>query len=296
MLKVDGLSKVYGSGRTATPAIRQLSFVVPAGEVLCIVGPSGCGKSTLLRCLSGLHQPTSGTVVLEGKAVTGPPDGLAMVFQDYSRSLMPWLSVKGNVTLPLRAAGVSRRERAVRAMDSLRQVGIEAFADRRPWQLSGGMQQRVAIARALACRPRLLLMDEPFASVDAQTRSDLEDLLLRIQRDSGVTTLLVTHDIDEAVYLGHRVLVLTSRPTTLARDVICDLPTERDQMTTKALPEFLHLRAEVLSAVRSSPTGQAGDPGPANVGHQPILPFDDVDVTDRVLNHHPRQIKGTVPT
>ena len=158
-------------------AVSGFSLDIAPGEIVSLLGPSGCGKTTLLKCLSGLLQPTSGVALLEEKEIHGPPDGLALVFQEYSRSLLPWMTVRGNVTLPLLAKRIGKQERETRTSEALAAVGLSDFADSHPWQLSGGMQQRVAIARALAYQPRLLLMDEPFASVDAQTRHDLEDLV-----------------------------------------------------------------------------------------------------------------------
>jgi NitT/TauT family transport system ATP-binding protein len=238
-------------------AIADVSLEVADGELVTIVGPSGCGKSTLLRCLAGLLPPTSGKVVLNGAAVTRVPERLAVVFQDYSRSLYPWLTVADNVALPLRRAGnaAARRGRAARrqaALAALETVGLAGFGDRHPWQLSGGMQQRVAIARALACDPVLLLMDEPFGSMDAQMREDLEDLVLRVRAERGITILLVTHDIDESVYTGDRVVVLTRGPGRVVADVPVDLPSPRDQIATKELREFARLRAEVSRLVRAS--------------------------------------------
>jgi NitT/TauT family transport system ATP-binding protein len=230
-------------------ALRDVNLEVARGELVSIVGPSGCGKSTLLRCVAGLMRPGQGRVVVGGAEVSGVPDDLAVVFQDYSRSLLPWLNVRDNVALPLRRRGSpkpSRREAAARALDA---VGLSASARRYPWQLSGGMQQRVSIARALAFRPSLLLMDEPFGSVDAQTREELEDLLLRV-RGEGMTILFVTHDIDESVYVGDRVAVLSRAPGTVIADLPVDLPVERDQITTRELREFVRLRAEVGRLVR----------------------------------------------
>jgi NitT/TauT family transport system ATP-binding protein len=250
---------------------------VANGELVTIVGPSGCGKSTLLRCVAGLLSPTSGQVVLNGIPVTRVPDRLAVVFQDYSRSLYPWLSVAANVALPLLSktqrgnrqrgnagGGATGRGRAARhavALGALEAVGLAGFADRYPWQLSGGMQQRVAIARALACDPVLLLMDEPFGAVDAQTREDLEDLLLRVRAERGITTLLVTHDIDESVYTGDRVIVLTRGPGRVQAEVAVDLPAPRDQINTKELREFARLRAEVSRLVRGTRAPASQPPG-----------------------------------
>lgn len=248
MLRVDHLSKTYGSGPTATHAIGDLSFEVQPGEFVCIVGPSGCGKTTLLKTMSGLLEPTSGTVELNGKRITGPPEQMALVFQDYSRSLFPWMTVAANVEFPLRKRPKAERRAAVE--QALTSVGLDGFADKYPWQLSGGMQQRVAIARGLAYRPEILLMDEPFASVDAQTRADLEDLVLRIRHDYGVTILFVTHDIDESVYLADRVVILSQRPTVVQETLDVPLPRPRDQVATKELPEFVHLRAHVYRAIK----------------------------------------------
>jgi len=245
MLQVSGLNHRFGGGESAHTAVRELSFTVEAGQLACIVGPSGCGKSTLLRCIAGLIKPSGGTVRLHGDVVSGVPADLAVVFQDYSRSLFPWLSVLGNVEFPLRSLKMSREERRTRAREALEWVGLSDAHRKYPWQLSGGMQQRVSIARALASRPALLLMDEPFASVDAQTRFELEDLLRRVQREQGSTVLLVTHDIDESVYLGDRVLVLSKSPASIVADLPVELPADRDQITTRESAEFVALRAEV---------------------------------------------------
>ncbi|WP_086828852.1 ABC transporter ATP-binding protein [Allokutzneria sp. NRRL B-24872] len=243
MLEVSDLGHRYHAKGGEHTAIDHLSFTVAAGELVCIVGPSGCGKSTLLRSLSGLITPSTGRVALHGDEVRGVPDDLAVVFQDYSRSLFPWLTVQRNVEFPLKRK-TSRAERRSRAEQALEWVGLSGAGAKYPWQLSGGMQQRVAIARALAYRPALLLMDEPFASVDAQTRFELEDLLLRVRREHDTTILLVTHDIDESVYLGDRVLVLSKSPATVVADLKVDLPAERDQITTRESDAFVALRAE----------------------------------------------------
>lgn len=245
MLEVSGLSHTYGSGAKAHTAVNNLSFTVEAGQLASIVGPSGCGKSTLLRCIAGLTPSTDGTVSLHGDRVSGVPDDLAVVFQDYSRSLFPWLSVQKNVEFPLRWRPISRAERRERAAEALAHVGLSDVGGKFPWQLSGGMQQRVSIARALASRPALLLMDEPFASVDAQTRFELEDLTRRVQREQGSTILVVTHDIDESVYLSDRVLVLSKSPASIVADLPVGLPAERDQITTRESAEFVALRGEV---------------------------------------------------
>ncbi len=245
MLEVSGLTHRYGKGDKALTAVDNLSFTVEAGQLVSIVGPSGGGKSTLLRCVAGLTPPSEGTVSLHGDRVTGVPDDLAVVFQDYSRSLFPWLSVQKNVEFPLRWRSISRAERRARAQEALEHVGLAGVGGKYPWQLSGGMQQRVSIARALASRPALLLMDEPFASVDAQTRFELEDLTRRVQREQGSTVLVVTHDIDESVYLSDRVLVLSKSPASIVADLRVGLPADRDQITTRESAEFVALRGEV---------------------------------------------------
>jgi NitT/TauT family transport system ATP-binding protein len=252
VLEITDLTRAYGQGTAAHLAIDKVSFRVADGELVSIVGPSGCGKSTLLRCLAGLITPAGGQVVLNGTPVTRVPDRLAVVFQDYSRSLYPWLSVTDNVALPLRRTRRPRPARRQAALDALEAVGLAGFAGRYPWQLSGGMQQRVAIARALACDPVLLLMDEPFGSVDAQTREDLEDLVLRVRAERDITILVVTHDIDESVYVGDRVIVLTPGPGRVRADVTIGLPAPRDQITTKELREFASLRTEVSRLVRGA--------------------------------------------
>jgi len=262
MLDVRGLRKVYSGHDRQVEALRDLTFSVRRGELVCLVGPSGCGKTTLLRCLAGLLQPTSGDLRVEGRPVSGPPPGMAVVFQEYGRSLLPWLTVAGNVGLPLRyKKSLSRRDRTGLVVRSLEAVGLADVGTAYPWQLSGGMQQRVAIARALAYEPRLLLMDEPFAAVDAQTRADLEDLIRSIWRATGVTVLFVTHDIDEAVYLGGRVIVLSSSPTVVQDDVTVDLPAERDQIETRSQPRFVDLRRHIYAEIRDAKRGVRGRAG-----------------------------------
>ena len=249
-LEVRGLSKTYGTGDQAVRAIDDLTFEVDPGDLLCILGPSCCGKTTLLNCLSWLLRPSSGAAYLEGELIEKSPDGLALVFQEYSRSLLPWMTVGANVRLPLLGQRVRRSERRSRAAEALAAVGLTGFEDKHPWQLSGGMQQRVAIARALAYHPHLLLMDEPFASVDAQTRADLEDLVLDVHERFGITVVFVTHDIDESVYLADRIVVLSHRPTTVKEIVSVPLTRPRDQIATKELPAFIELRSRVIRQIK----------------------------------------------
>jgi NitT/TauT family transport system ATP-binding protein len=250
LLEVDRLSKVYRQGNRTTEAIRDVSFAVEEGEFVCMIGPSGCGKTTLLRCIAGLVAPTSGAVILRGKPVRRPPAEMALVFQEYNRSLFPWMTVRQNVEFPLRSMRSSRQNRRKRGEEALAAVELARFGDHYPWELSGGMQQRVAIARALAYRPSILLMDEPFASVDAQVRADLEDVTLRVGEGFGVTVVLVTHDIDESAYLGDRIIVLTAAPGRVQETVAVDLPKPRDQIETRSLPEFSSLRTHVHRAIK----------------------------------------------
>ena len=258
MLVVDGLAKTYGTAdRGGVEAIREISFEVHEREFMCIVGPSGGGKTTLLRCLCGLHSASSGQITLHDRGIVEPPAEMAAVFQDYSRSLMPWYTIARNVELPLRNKIADKRQRAERVASALTEVGLDGFGDHFPWQLSGGMQQRVAIARAIAYQPEILIMDEPFASVDAQTRSELEDLTLSVRHDVGTAILLVTHDIDEAVYLADRVIVLSSRPATVMEAVEIDLPRPRDQLETKSHPRFTSYRSHILELIRATTRGNA---------------------------------------
>jgi NitT/TauT family transport system ATP-binding protein len=250
MLYVEHVKKVYGEGDSAVEAIGDVSFQVGEGELVCVVGPSGCGKTTLLKCMSGLLSPTAGEVRLNDTRVEGPPEQMALVFQDYSRSLFPWMTVRQNVSFPLRRRKLDKGDARRLVEGAVDSVGLTRFLDRYPWELSGGMQQRVAIARALAYQPEILLMDEPFASVDAQTRADLEDLVLEVRRRYGVTIVFVTHDIDEAVYLSDRVVVLTPSPTTVQEELDVPLPKPRDQVATKELPDFAHLRGHVWRSIK----------------------------------------------
>lgn len=251
VLKVEDLHMTYGNEKKQARILAGVDFEVRQGEFVCVVGPSGSGKTTLLRCVAGLQRPTSGVTLLEGEPVTEPPEKLAVVFQDYSRSLLPWMNVTRNVELPIERK-YGKAERAAKAEQALESVGLGGKGDLYPWQLSGGMQQRAAIARGLAYQPDILLMDEPFAAVDAQTRIDLEDLVLRVRDQYDMTILFVTHDIDEAVYLADRVIVLSGAPTSVTEDLIVDLPKPRDQIGTKALPHYAELRNHVFTLIQEA--------------------------------------------
>ena len=252
MLEVNGIRKVYDGHGRRVEAIGDLTFSVADREFVCVVGPSGCGKTTLLRCIAGLLEPTAGEVKVDGRPVSGPPPGLALVFQEYGRSLFPWMRVRENVELPLREKRLPAARRAELVDTALDAVGLADAHRAYPWQLSGGMQQRVAIARAVAYEPSVLLMDEPFAAVDAQTRADLEDLIRTVWQRLGVTLLFVTHDIDESVYLAQRVIMLSSSPTHVVETLDVDLPDTRDQLSTRADSRFTELRGHVYAQIQKA--------------------------------------------
>ncbi len=245
ILVMNKVGKAYSA---AVPILRDVSFSQAPGEFVAVVGPSGCGKTTMLRCIAALMQPDQGEVLHLGQQFGDPPPWLSIVFQDYNRSLFPWLSVRQNVGFGLRK--IDRRERDERVEQALSAVNLTHAADLYPWQLSGGMQQRCALARSIVVRPQLLLLDEPFASVDAQTRIDLQDMVMDICKKMSLSTLLVTHDIDEAVFMADKVVVLSTRPAQVVEQIEIDLPHPRDQLTTKESPEFLRLRHRVYTLVR----------------------------------------------
>lgn len=242
---VSDLSKSYGLHEV----ISGLTMHVDPGEIICIVGPSGVGKTTLLRCLSGLMPPTSGTVNVGGTTITQPLKEIGVVFQDYRGSLMPWMRTAENVAFPLQGRGVGKAERNRRAEEALEVVGLKNSGRMYPWELSGGMQQRVSIARALAYDAHILLMDEPFGSLDAQTRLGLEDLVLDLRARLKVSVIIVTHDIDEAVYLADRVIVLAGKPASVVDVVDVDLGYARTQLETKSDQRFVEYRNRVLSEI-----------------------------------------------
>ncbi len=245
-LRFDGVAIRLGGREILSPT----SFDVARGEFVCIVGPSGCGKTTLLRAASGLVRATAGEVRRNGKPMTEPSREVAFVFQDYGRALLPWRTVEGNVSLALEAAGVAASQRAPRIAEVLAKVGLAAHARKFPVQLSGGMQQRAQIARCLAQQPELMMMDEPFGALDAMTRQGLQDEVLSLVAASGATVLFVTHDLEEAIYLGDRVIGLLSHPGRIGIEVKVDLPRPRDQLTTREDPEFLRLRRELFDFIK----------------------------------------------
>ncbi len=248
LLKVDAIAKAFGE----LAIIKDLTLSAAEGEFLSVVGPSGCGKTTLLMSIAGLIGIDAGSVDFDGQRISDPPPGLAVVFQDYSRSLLPWKSNLDNVVFGMRrVVGLDARAKKDKARQVLASVGLGGFETYYPWQVSGGMQQRVAIARALAANSRLLLLDEPLAAVDAQTRAEMQDLLLELARTYKQTCLLVTHDVDEAVYLADRVVVLSKRPTSVVESIDVALPKPRDQIATRSDPVYLQIRAHVLSRIKA---------------------------------------------
>jgi NitT/TauT family transport system ATP-binding protein len=257
ILSIENLTKAFPAG--AAPILSGMTFRQDAGQFVAVVGPSGCGKTTLLRCIAALMQPDQGMVLHNGQRFADPPPWLSIVFQDYNRSLFPWLSVRQNIRFGLRGDGAGDQ----RVEEALRAVKLEHAADLYPWQVSGGMQQRCALARSIVASPQLLLLDEPFASVDAQTRIDLQDMVMEICQGMNLSALLVTHDIDEAVFMADKVVVLSTRPARVVEEVTISLPRPRDQLATKETPEFLSLRHHVYTLVReqarrSREEGQTG--------------------------------------
>ncbi|TQM11039.1 ABC transporter ATP-binding protein [Pseudonocardia kunmingensis] len=232
----------------AVDILKGVDLTIAAGEFVSVLGASGTGKTTLLRVLGGLTPSTDGAVLAGGVPVSGPPDGVVTVFQDYTNSLLPWRTVRRNVALGVED-GLSKEECTRRVDDALEMVGLTASAQEYPFRLSGGMQQRVQIARALAMRPSVLLMDEPFGALDAMTKASLQDQLQRVQSLTGTAVVFVTHDVEEAVYLSDRVVVLSGRPAGIGLTLDVDLPRPRDQIGTKETPEYLDLRHRVYAAL-----------------------------------------------
>jgi NitT/TauT family transport system ATP-binding protein len=251
LISLKNIGKSFG----AFTAFSGVSLDIEAGAFVSVVGPSGCGKSTLLQILGGLLPASSGEVHLKGKPVMGPPPEMIYVFQQYNRSLFPWRTVRRNVAFGLEAMGMSAAKIAEKCSEYIELVGLAGFDDRYPHQLSGGMQQRVAVARALVRKPDVLLMDEAFGSVDAQTRAGLQDLLLRLWREYRFTVLFVTHDIDEAIYLAERVVVLGSSPAFIRTTIETELGYPRHQVKTRETERYLAHRRYLYSLVFSDGAG-----------------------------------------
>lgn len=234
------------------PIVENLSLGVKPGEFLCVVGASGCGKTTALRLAAGLYQPTTGSVQFEGQTMLLPRRDIAIVFQDYGKALLPWRTAAGNVSLALEATGIPTAQRAARIDGLLKKVGLPNHAGKYPAEMSGGMQQRLQIARCLAQDPKALLMDEPFGALDAMTRQGLQDEVLSLVAAANTTVIFVTHDLEEAIYLGDRVIGLLPNPGRIGLELAIDLPRPRDQLTTRENPEFLRLRRELFDFIKAS--------------------------------------------
>ena len=250
LIRFHNVSHSFGSRQI----IDNVDFSVGRSEFVCLIGPSGCGKTTLLRMVGGLLTPSMGEVTYAGHRVDGPESDVAFMFQDYSKALLPWRTASGNVSLALEAARVPRAERAPRIEALLAKVGLSRHADHYPAQLSGGMQQRLQNARCLAQDPAVLLMDEPFGALDAMTRQALQDEMLRLIETSATTALFVTHDLEEALYLGDRVIALYPNPGRVAQIFDVKLPRPRNQLTSREDPEFLRLRREIFDFIREGET------------------------------------------
>ena len=250
VVEARGLGKVFGSGAEAVQALTDIDLRMETGDFISLIGPSGCGKSTLLRLVADLLEPTSGELLINAKSPSRArlDRDYGMVFQ--SATLLDWRTVRKNVELPLEIMDVATEERSRRASEMLDLVQLELFVDHYPWQLSGGMQQRVAIARALAFQPSLLLMDEPFGALDEMTRELMQQEVLRLWGETGISVVFVTHSIPEAVFLSTRVLVMTPRPGRIKTEIAIDLPAERD-LDTRESPRYFELITEVREALRS---------------------------------------------
>ena len=259
VLEVKGLNKTYDSAQGPVTALRDINFKTHRREFVCVIGPSGCGKSTLIRILAGLESSTGGQVLLDGSPVSGPGPERGMVFQGYT--LFPWLTVKKNVMFGLESIGTGRAQAESEALQWIDLVGLEKFADAYPHQLSGGMKQRVAIARALATQPRILLMDEPFGALDAQTRAKMQSYLLEIWKNIDITVLFITHDLEEAIFLADRILVLKANPGEV--DELIEVPVPRPRHDGQILSqEFLATKKrleQLIHPPESEEEGMNGD-------------------------------------
>jgi len=260
ILEITGLNKTYidtsGGGQKPLTVLENIDLAVEENQFVCLLGASGCGKTTLLRIVAGLVEPSGGVITLSGNPISGPGQDRSMVFQNYG--LLPWRTVLGNVEFGLEVRGVSKKRRRDISRNYIQRVGLEGFESHFPHQISGGMQQRVALARAFSKEPKILLMDEPFAAVDMQTRERLQDELLIIWNTMKTTVLFVTHSVDEAIYLGDRVVVMGARPGRINADIMTNLPRPRSSSDVKMSARFDELRHQIRNAMH---------PGESREGH-----------------------------
>jgi NitT/TauT family transport system ATP-binding protein len=250
MLEIASLTKAFGDGSAENLVLDAVNFTVPKNQFVCLLGPSGCGKTTLLRIVAGLTIADSGAITVEGRTVQGPGQDRSLVFQNYG--LLPWRTVMGNVEFGLEMRGVPKAQRRAICQSHIERVGLKGYEKHYPHEISGGMQQRTALARAFSKDPKILLMDEPFAAVDAQTREMLQDELLKIWNGNKTTVLFVTHSIEEAIYLGDRVLVMAAHPGRIAADIETGLPRPRSDSDVKSSARFDELRRQVRDTLRGA--------------------------------------------
>lgn len=251
---VQQVNLELGSGNKRRPILEDINLEVGEGEIVGIIGPSGTGKTSLLRVLAGLESATSGSVQFDGESMNGPSRHAVTVFQDYAAALLPWRTVEGNVALPIESRQPKAKRKAAVAQ-ALAMVGLEHRGADYPWQLSGGMQQRVQIARALVLQPRVLLLDEPFGALDAITKASLQDQVLALHRETGMTVVFVTHDLEEAAYMSDRVVVLAGTPGRVIEEVDIDLPRPRDQVETRDLAHYTDIRHSLGRMLRDGHRG-----------------------------------------
>lgn len=249
-IDIRNVSLKFGEGSSTRHVLAGINLQVRAGEFLSVIGPSGCGKTTLLRLIAGLLRPTEGSIVCDGHEVKKPSRDRAIVFQDYGKALLPWRKIWSNVALPLEEGKARDEELRTKAIDLLKVMRLDAVADQYPDQLSGGMQQRVQIARSLAQKPRIWLMDEPFGALDAITRQQLQDEVARLAAERSMTVVFITHDLEEAIYLGDRVVVLGVNPGRVVEEIAVELRRPRDQLTTREDPKFLAHRHHLFGLLQ----------------------------------------------